>query len=249
MLSIHLRLGLPSGLFPSGFLTNNLYTFLLFRIRATCSAHLILLDLIIHIILGVEYKWCISSLCSFLHPPVPSSLFGPNILLSTLFSNTLNLCSSLNVRVHVSYPCRTTSKIIVLYSNLYIFRQHRRRQKVLYRMVACFTRIQSPLNFLLKQILICYSRSQILELWGTFSNDLFPIFISQFWSAFCGNVLRCLRYIYIYIYIREEGFRLLGCDAVWLLLKKNHTLSHHSHHRKILKILVVRGPLMLLHPL
>jgi hypothetical protein len=26
MLSIHLRLGLPSGLFPSGFPTNNLYT-------------------------------------------------------------------------------------------------------------------------------------------------------------------------------------------------------------------------------
>jgi hypothetical protein len=26
--SIHLRLGLPSGLFPSGFPTNNLYTFL-----------------------------------------------------------------------------------------------------------------------------------------------------------------------------------------------------------------------------
>jgi hypothetical protein len=27
MLPIHLRLGLPSGLFPSGFPTNNLYTF------------------------------------------------------------------------------------------------------------------------------------------------------------------------------------------------------------------------------
>jgi hypothetical protein len=35
-------------------------------------------------------------LCSFLHSPVTSS-FGPNILLSTLFSNTLSLCSSLNV--------------------------------------------------------------------------------------------------------------------------------------------------------
>jgi polysaccharide pyruvyl transferase WcaK-like protein len=29
---------------------------------------------------------------------------GPNILLSTLFSNTLNLCSSLNVRDQVSHP-------------------------------------------------------------------------------------------------------------------------------------------------
>jgi hypothetical protein len=34
-------------------------------------------------------------LCSFLLSPVTSSLFGPNILFSTLFSNTLGLCSSL----------------------------------------------------------------------------------------------------------------------------------------------------------
>jgi hypothetical protein len=56
MLSIHLRLGLPSGLLPSGFPTNNLYTFLFFPIRATCPTHLILLVLIILIILGEEYK-------------------------------------------------------------------------------------------------------------------------------------------------------------------------------------------------
>jgi hypothetical protein len=56
MLFIHLRLGLSSGLFPSGYLTNNLYMFLFSPIRATCPVHLILLDFIILIILGEEYK-------------------------------------------------------------------------------------------------------------------------------------------------------------------------------------------------
>jgi len=95
VLSSHLRLGLPSGLFPSGFPIKTLYTSLLSSIRATCPAHLILLDFITRTILGEEYSSLSSLLCSFLHSSVTSSLVGPNILFSTLLSNTLSVYSSL----------------------------------------------------------------------------------------------------------------------------------------------------------
>ena len=115
----HLRQGLPSGLFPTGFLTKTLYTPLPSRIRAICPTSLILLDLIIRTIFGNEYRLLNSSLCSFFHSPVPCSLLGPNIFLSTLFSDTLSLRFSLNMSDQVSYPHKTTGKIIFLYIYIY----------------------------------------------------------------------------------------------------------------------------------
>ena len=56
----------------------------------------ILLDCITRTILGEQYRSLSSSLCSFVHSPVTSSLFCANIL-NTLFSNTLSLPSSLHV--------------------------------------------------------------------------------------------------------------------------------------------------------
>ena len=90
-------------------------------IRTTCPTHLILLDFITHTILGVEYRSLSSSLCSFLHSNVISSLLGPNFLLNILFSNTLSLHSSLNVSDQVSQSYETTSKINSVYLSLYIF--------------------------------------------------------------------------------------------------------------------------------
>ena len=88
-------------------------------IRATCPAHLILLDFITCTILGEGYRSFSSSLCSLLHSPVTSSLLGPNILLNTVFSNTLSFLSSLNVSDQVSHPwipkaTNTKSEYVIL---------------------------------------------------------------------------------------------------------------------------------------
>jgi len=106
----HLRLDLPGGLFPSGFPTKILYTPLLSHIRAICPALLILLDLITRTILGEEYRPLRSSLYSILHPPATWSLLSPNILLSTLFSDTWSLRSSLNKSDQISHPYKTRDK-------------------------------------------------------------------------------------------------------------------------------------------
>jgi hypothetical protein len=50
-----------------------------------------------------------SSLCS--HSPVTSSLLGPYILLRTLFSNTISLCSSLIMRDQVSHPYKQLAEL------------------------------------------------------------------------------------------------------------------------------------------
>jgi hypothetical protein len=88
--------------------------------RATCPAHLILLDFITRTIVGEQYRsW--NALWSFLHSPVTSSLLGTNILLKTLYSNTPSLRTSLNVSDQVSHSYKTTGKIIVLFILIFKF--------------------------------------------------------------------------------------------------------------------------------
>ena len=70
ILPSHLRLCLPSGLFPSGFPTKTLYTPLLSPIRATCPAYLILLDFITRTILGEAWYWTTNEIWTlFQHLP------------------------------------------------------------------------------------------------------------------------------------------------------------------------------------
>ena len=90
-------------------------------IRATCPANLILLDFITRTILGEQYNSFSYSFCSLLHSSVTSSVLGPNILLNTMFSNSLSFLSSRNVNDKVSHPYKTTGKIIILYILIFKF--------------------------------------------------------------------------------------------------------------------------------
>jgi hypothetical protein len=113
ILPSHLCLSLPKGLLPVGLRVKILKEVLASSILATQPDHLTLPDLITLFILGERYKLRSCSLWSLLHSPF-SSLLVPNIRYRILFSNTLSLYSSLNLRDYVSQPCSTTANLIAL---------------------------------------------------------------------------------------------------------------------------------------
>ena len=120
-LKIHLNIivpsvpGSPQWSIFSGFPTKKPAHVSHLPIRASCPAHLILLDFITRTIFGEQYRSLSSALCTFLYSSVTSSLLGANNLLNTLSSNTLSLYFSLNMSDQVSHPLKT-GKIIVLRS-------------------------------------------------------------------------------------------------------------------------------------
>jgi hypothetical protein len=79
----HLRLGLPSGLLPSGFPTNTLYAHVF---PHTCHtpylSHYSWFD-------HANTIWWGAQIIKLLHSPVTSSHLGPYIFLTTLFSWTI----------------------------------------------------------------------------------------------------------------------------------------------------------------
>jgi hypothetical protein len=101
---------LPSGLFPFGFPTKNLYGFLspprvLHALPISSSS-----TWSFWLYLGNSTSYEAPRYAVFLQPLITSS-FCPNILLSTLFSNILSVCSSLNVRDQVSHPSKSQAKV------------------------------------------------------------------------------------------------------------------------------------------
>jgi len=118
--SSNVHLGLPNGLFPLSFPHQNpVYASPLPHMRyMPYPSHF--LYLITQIIFGEDYISS-SSLCSFLHSLITSSLSGPNILLSTLLSNTVSLHSSPIVSNQDLQPYKTAGNIIILYFLMFIF--------------------------------------------------------------------------------------------------------------------------------
>jgi hypothetical protein len=66
-------------------------------------------------------RWRIQAMKFIIIQFSPRSVFllGPNILLNTLFSKTLSLCSSRKVKDQVPHPYSTTGKIIVLHNLIF----------------------------------------------------------------------------------------------------------------------------------
>jgi hypothetical protein len=114
ILSSHLRLDLPSVLFISA-LKQKCYIHF-----ASCYACSIprpshsWLDHPNNIWRRVQVMKLLITQLS-LRSPVTSSLLGLSILLSTLFLNTLSLCSNLNVKDEVWHAYKAASRLIVLY--------------------------------------------------------------------------------------------------------------------------------------
>jgi hypothetical protein len=118
ILSPHLHLGLPSGLFSSDFPSTSYIQ------SSLLPANLILLDLITRraqVMMPLIMQF---SPASYYFIPLGSRYSSQH-----LSSNTLSLCPSFNVRDEISHPYKTTAKMIVLHILLFTFLDSRREDE------------------------------------------------------------------------------------------------------------------------
>jgi hypothetical protein len=129
ILSTHLSLRIPSGLFPSGFPTNNLYVFHFFNHSCymTRTSHPLRLHYDNYTWRRVQItKLLVMQFSPFSRHLIPlRSKYPPQHLVLKHPQS----CSSLTVRDQVSQLYRTTGKIIFLYILIVIFLDSRREDR------------------------------------------------------------------------------------------------------------------------
>jgi len=120
--------------------------------------------------------------------PATYFLSGPNILLRTLFSNTLTLCLSLSVRDQVSHQYKTTAKTMIMYILIFKCIQSGREDRLGTEWQQEFHEFNLLLNFFVNVIFIFW----VVKLfYFKFGIPLWNRHANQFTTTCCPYVVKC----------------------------------------------------------